>query len=242
MLNGFDSVIVTGVRAAAAGAGAASVDAEIERADVAVRPEAAVVDRVVARPAIDRVVVDVPEAPDAPDGPDDGEGAIITRGAVIVSIVGEPELECVDIMTLAPPLPPVLPPEVGVADGVSELTARVNDEGWETVFSEWLRTSHLGPRDGLLIFSVGGGNAAENISVNLVRALELAQEVGAAVFGIVGRNGGYTAKIANACVIVPALEPSRVTPHTEGLAAVVWHLLVSHPALKRAATKWESTK
>ena len=127
-------------------------------------------------------------------------------------------------------------------DNVSELTARVNDEGWDTSFSEWLKVSRLGPRDAILIFSVGGGSKDKNVSMNLVRALEHAKTVGAKVFGIVGKDGGYTAQVADACVIIPTASPDRITPHTEGLCAVVWHLLVSHPALKRAATKWESTK
>lgn len=125
-------------------------------------------------------------------------------------------------------------------DNTSELTARVNDEGWETVFAAWLRGSRLGPRDGILIFSVGGGSRAENISMNLVRALELATDVGASIFGVVGRDGGATAKMADACVVIPPLVPDRVTPHTEGLCAVVWHLLVSHPVLQVHGTKWES--
>jgi len=127
-------------------------------------------------------------------------------------------------------------------DNVSELTARVNDEGWETSFSEWLKVSRLGARDAVLVFSVGGGNREKNVSPNLVRALELAGEVGAAVFGIVGKDGGATKAAAAACVVIPTVSPDRITPHTEGLCAVVWHLLVSHPALKRSATKWESTK
>jgi len=127
-------------------------------------------------------------------------------------------------------------------DNVSELTARVNDDGWETSYSEWLKVSRLSAADGVLVFSVGGGNKQQNVSVNLVRALELAQEVGAQIFGIVGKDGGYTAQVAHACVIIPTASPERITPHTEGLCAVVWHLLVSHPALKRAATKWESIK
>jgi len=126
-------------------------------------------------------------------------------------------------------------------DNVSELTARVNDEGWETSFSEWLKVSRLGPRDGLLVFSVGGGNREKNVSPNLCRALELAAAVGAPVFGVVGKDGGATRAAAEACVLIPVVSPDRITPHTEGLCAVVWHLLVSHPALKRAATKWEST-
>ena len=127
-------------------------------------------------------------------------------------------------------------------DNVSELTARVNDEGWDTSFSEWLKVSRLSASDAVLIFSVGGGSKEKNVSMNLVRALELAKVVGAKIFGIVGKDGGYTAQVADACVIIPTASPDRITPHTEGLCAVVWHLLVSHPALKRAATKWESTK
>jgi D-sedoheptulose 7-phosphate isomerase len=125
-------------------------------------------------------------------------------------------------------------------DNVSELTARTNDEGWDTVFSEWLGVSRLGARDGLLVFSVGGGNREKNVSANLVRAIERAREVGAGVFGIVGRDGGYTARHATAAVVIPPLWPDRITPHTEGLCAVIWHLLVSHPRLQRNATKWES--
>jgi D-sedoheptulose 7-phosphate isomerase len=125
-------------------------------------------------------------------------------------------------------------------DNVSELTARINDEGWDGVFREWLRGSRLRAGDGLLVFSVGGGNPDKNISVNLVRALELAAEVGASIYGIVGRDGGFTAKAANACVVIPPLFADRITPHTEGLAAVLWHLLVSHPALAVNQTKWES--
>jgi len=126
-------------------------------------------------------------------------------------------------------------------DNVSELTARVNDEGWDTSFSEWLKVSRLGPRDAVLVFSVGGGSREKNVSMNLVRALELAQQAGAAIFGVVGKDGGATRAAARACVVIPTVSPDRITPHTEGLAAVVWHLLVSHPSLKRAATKWEST-
>jgi len=125
-------------------------------------------------------------------------------------------------------------------DNVSELTARTNDEGWETVFSEWLKVSRLGPKDGLLIFSVGGGDLEKNVSPNLVRAVQLAVERKASIFGIVGRNGGYVGQAGTAVVIIPALVPDRITPHTEGLAAVVWHLLVSHPALQINATKWEN--
>jgi D-sedoheptulose 7-phosphate isomerase len=125
-------------------------------------------------------------------------------------------------------------------DNVSELTARINDEGWDTSFSEWLKVSRLGANDALLIFSVGGGNREKNVSPNLVRALELAESVGANVFGVVGKDGGATKRAAQACVVIPPLYADRITPHTEGLAAVVWHLLVSHPALKRRATRWES--
>lgn len=127
-------------------------------------------------------------------------------------------------------------------DNVSELTARTNDEGWETTFEAWLRGSRLRSEDALLVFSVGGGNQEANVSVNLVRALTLAQERRAKVFGIVGRDGGYTAKCADACVVIPPVVADRVTPHTEGLCAVVWHLLVSHPALKSQQTMWESVE
>ena len=125
-------------------------------------------------------------------------------------------------------------------DNVSELTARINDEGWDTSFSEWLRGSRLSERDALLIFSVGGGDRVKNISGNLVKALELADEVDARVFGIVGRDGGATRKGADACILIPPLFADRITPHTEGMCAVMWHLLVSHPQLQRASTKWES--
>ena len=127
-------------------------------------------------------------------------------------------------------------------DNVSELTARTNDEGWATVFSEWLKGSRLNAQDGLLIFSVGGGNLEKNVSPNLVSAIQLAKERGAAVCGIVGRDGGYTAKEATAVVIVPTVNGEHTTPHAEAFQAVVWHLLVSHPALKVNRTKWESTK
>jgi D-sedoheptulose 7-phosphate isomerase len=126
-------------------------------------------------------------------------------------------------------------------DNVSELTARINDEGWDTSFSEWLKGSRIQAKDGILIFSVGGGSQEKNISMNLVRAIEVAKRVDASVMGIVGKDGGFTAKMANACVVIPPLYPDRITPHTEGLAAVVWHLLVSHPELKLKATKWESS-
>jgi D-sedoheptulose 7-phosphate isomerase len=124
-------------------------------------------------------------------------------------------------------------------DNVSELTARVNDEGWDTTFARWLDGSRLRASDAVLVFSVGGGDAARGISANLVRAVDLARERGAAVYGIVGRDGGHTAAVADAAVVIPPLVPDRVTPHTEGLCAVVWHLLVSHPALQVRATTWE---
>ncbi len=127
-------------------------------------------------------------------------------------------------------------------DNVSELTARVNDEGWDTSFVEWLRGSRLRAGDGVLVFSVGGGNRDKNVSVNLVRSLELAKEVGAHIFGIVGRDGGFTKQVAHACVVIPTVAPARVTPHTEGFCAVIWHLLVSHPALQQVSTKWESVR
>ena len=127
-------------------------------------------------------------------------------------------------------------------DNVSELTARTNDEGWASVFIEWLKVSRLSPADMLFIFSVGGGNREKNVSPNLVSALEYGKEVGAKIGGIVGRDGGYTATVADACVIIPTVNPQNVTPHTEAFQAVVWHLLVSHPVLKAAETKWESTK
>ena len=127
-------------------------------------------------------------------------------------------------------------------DNVSELTARTNDEGWSTVLSEWLKGSRLDAKDGLLILSVGGGNLEKNISPNLVSAVQLARERGAAVIGIVGRDGGYTAKEASACVLIPTVNPDHVTPHSEAFQAVVWHLFVSHPKLKVNRTKWEGTK
>jgi D-sedoheptulose 7-phosphate isomerase len=127
-------------------------------------------------------------------------------------------------------------------DNVSELTARTNDEGWDSTFFEWLRGSRLDESDAILVFSVGGGDAAKGVSVNIVRAIDLAVDVGAAVFGVVGREGGHTARRATACVIVPPMFPNHVTPHTEGLCAVIWHLLVTHPALAQAPTKWESIR
>lgn len=127
-------------------------------------------------------------------------------------------------------------------DNVSELTARTNDEGWETVFAAWLAGSRLRKEDAVFVLSVGGGSLEKNISPNLVRALEYAKRVGARVLGIVGRDGGYTARVADACVIIPTVNPESITPHTEAFQAVVWHLLVSHPDLKEAPTKWESTR
>jgi D-sedoheptulose 7-phosphate isomerase len=125
-------------------------------------------------------------------------------------------------------------------DNVAELTARANDEGWASVFDGWLRTSRLRPEDLLLILSVGGGNVEQNVSPNLVAALKYAKSVGAKIIGIVGRDGGYTATVADACVLIPTVNPAHVTPHTEAFQAVIWHLLVSHPAVKTQATKWES--
>ena len=125
-------------------------------------------------------------------------------------------------------------------DNVSELTARTNDEGWATVFVEWLKISHLKPKDALFIFSVGGGNLEKNISPNLVEALKYGKAVGCKITGVVGRDGGFTATVADACVIVPTVNPETITPHSEAFQAVVWHLLVSHPALKANQTKWES--
>jgi D-sedoheptulose 7-phosphate isomerase len=127
-------------------------------------------------------------------------------------------------------------------DNVSELTARTNDEGWASVFVEWLRGSRLKAEDGIMVFSVGGGNLEKNVSPNLVSALQYAKETGAQVFGIVGRDGGYTAQVADTCCIVPTINPQNVTPHSEAFQAVIWHLLVSHPKLKLQPTKWESTK
>ena len=127
-------------------------------------------------------------------------------------------------------------------DNVSELTARVNDDGWDSSYSRWLQGSRLREGDTLLVFSVGGGNLEKNISANIVKALDLAREVGAKITGIVGRDGGYTAKEATACVIVPTVNPNHVTPHSEAFQAVIWHLFVSHPVLKVGKTKWESTR
>jgi D-sedoheptulose 7-phosphate isomerase len=125
-------------------------------------------------------------------------------------------------------------------DNVSELTARINDDGWESCFVEWLKGSRLNAKDAVLIFSVGGGNREKNVSVNLVRALEHARSIGAKIFGIVGKDGGFTKQSATACVLIPVVAPERITPHTEGFSAVLWHLLVSHPKLQKSATKWES--
>jgi D-sedoheptulose 7-phosphate isomerase len=127
-------------------------------------------------------------------------------------------------------------------DNVSELTARINDDGWETSFANWLRGSRISARDMVLVFSVGGGDLERLISVNLVRAIEEAKAVGAAVCGVVGRDGGYTARIADACVVIPVVNPGTVTPHTEGFQSVVWHLIVSHPKLKSSEMKWESVR
>ncbi len=127
-------------------------------------------------------------------------------------------------------------------DNVSELTARTNDEGWDTVFAAWLAGSRLRQEDGVFVLSVGGGSVEKNVSANLVRALDHARTVGATIVGIVGRDGGYTARVADVCVIVPTVNPETVTPHSEAFQAVVWHLLVSHPRLKTAPTKWESTR
>jgi D-sedoheptulose 7-phosphate isomerase len=126
------------------------------------------------------------------------------------------------------------------ADNVSELTARTNDEGWGTVFEAWLKVSNLSSKDCILVLSVGGGNLANNVSPNIVCALQLAQTRGAAILGIVGRDGGYTATVASACIIIPTVNPIHITPHSEAFQAIVWHLLVSHPRLKAAETRWES--
>ncbi|HEY6192876.1 MAG TPA: SIS domain-containing protein [Bacteroidota bacterium] len=127
-------------------------------------------------------------------------------------------------------------------DNVSELTARTNDDGWISVFEGWLRTSRLCKNDLILVFSVGGGNVQKNVSPNLVSALKYARDMQAQIIGVVGRDGGYTAQVADACVIIPTVNPDHVTPHTEAFQAVIWHLLVSHPDLKATQTKWESVK
>ena len=127
-------------------------------------------------------------------------------------------------------------------DNVSELTARVNDDGWETAYVNWLKISKLNKNDILLVFSVGGGNLEKNISVNILKSLELAKKLGTRICGIVGRDGGYTAQVADACVVIPPINPETVTPHTEAFQAVIWHLLVSHPDLQKYEMKWESVK
>ncbi|MDR1166475.1 MAG: SIS domain-containing protein [Deltaproteobacteria bacterium] len=126
-------------------------------------------------------------------------------------------------------------------DNVSELTARTNDEGWETVFKEWLLGSHLSAKDAVLVLSVGGGDLERNVSANLVRALELAQSVGASILAVVGRDGGYAGKVADCLILIPTVNPDHITPLTEAFHGVAWHLLVTHPALKRNPTKWESS-
>ena len=127
-------------------------------------------------------------------------------------------------------------------DNVSELTARVNDDGWDSAYANWLKGSKLIENDMIFVFSVGGGNLEKEISVNIVNSLQLAKEVGAKICGVVGRDGGYTAKVAEACVVIPPINSETITPHTEGFQAVVWHLLVSHPELQKYEMKWESTK
>ena len=127
-------------------------------------------------------------------------------------------------------------------DNVSELTARTNDEGWATVFAEWLKTSRIGPRDAVLVFSVGGGSREKNVSANLVEAIDAARAAGAKVLGVVGRDGGYTKRVGDAVLVIPVVDPGSVTPHAESFQAVVWHLLVSDPRLMRKANKWESTR
>ena len=127
-------------------------------------------------------------------------------------------------------------------DNVSELTARVNDDGWETAYVNWLKISNLNQNDMLLVFSVGGGNLEKNISVNILKSLEMAKQLGVAICGIVGRDGGYTGQVADACVIIPPINSETITPHTEAFHAVVWHALVSHPKLKVSETKWETVR
>lgn len=127
-------------------------------------------------------------------------------------------------------------------DNVSELTARINDEGWDGAFAEWLKVSRLNENDSILVFSVGGGNSEKNVSANIVEALKLAKSRGASVYGVVGRDGGYTKKVGDAVVVIPTVEASRITPHTEAFQAVVWHCLVSHPVLQNTSTKWESVE
>ena len=128
------------------------------------------------------------------------------------------------------------------SDNVSELTARTNDEGWETTYAAWLKVSNLNSKDMLFVFSVGGGDAERNISANIVNALKLAKERDCIILGVVGRDGGYTAKVADACVIVPTVNKDYITPHTESFQAMVWHLLVSDPRLQQMSNKWESQK
>ena len=162
---------------------------------------------------------------------------------------GKPAGGCSSSASGAAPATPATPPTTSArsaafeaycpTDNVSELTARINDEGWEGVFSTWLASSRLKPEDGLLIFSVGGGSLEPPVSANIVRAIEYAKQVGASVTGIVGRNGGYTAQAADACVVIPTVDSQLITPIVEGLAAVVWHLLVSHPALALSKGHWE---
>jgi D-sedoheptulose 7-phosphate isomerase len=125
-------------------------------------------------------------------------------------------------------------------DNVSEFSARINDDGWESVFAGWLSGSRLSPKDAVLVFSVGGGNEERKVSVNIVEALKYAKQVGAKVLGIVGRDGGYTKKVADACVVVPVVNAGTVTPHTESFQAVMWHLIVSHPLFRKSEGKWES--
>jgi len=127
-------------------------------------------------------------------------------------------------------------------DNVSELTARVNDDGWETAYVNWLKISKLNKNDMILVFSVGGGNLKKNISVNILKSLELAKKMGSQICGVVGRDGGYTAQVADACIVIPPINPETVTPHTEAFQAVIWHLLVSHPDLQKYEMKWESVK
>ena len=127
-------------------------------------------------------------------------------------------------------------------DNVSELTARVNDDGWDTCYVNWLKGSNLSEKDLLFVFSVGGGNLEKNISVNILKSLELAQEIGSKICGVVGRDGGYTKKVANACIVVPTVNEENITPHTEAFQAVIWHLLVAHPLLLANEMKWESVK
>jgi D-sedoheptulose 7-phosphate isomerase len=127
-------------------------------------------------------------------------------------------------------------------DNVSELTARTNDDGWNSVFVEWLKGSRLNPKDAVLVLSVGGGSLEKNVSANLVSALQLAKQRECAILGLVGRDGGYTAQVADVAIVIPTVNPANITPHTEAFQAVVWHLLISHPTLKTAETKWESMK